>query len=327
MDKKTLIKVAVVAVILLFVLEPIAINIVHNGKISFNSGTGDSYKKAKAVILMELGSYENYIIADEKYSELIDEIKKTEGVKSVTEFNGKTIIETNDTYETYKKLKLLGIEGNSDASFLITLAIADNKELNITDTLSMNIEPLIKPGTLIKADADVVYRTKTLEVVDIKNIRPIMTPKKIKLKFKVVDVEKEGYVYVIDWSDRNKARELGYNVSNIVIVNGTNIQKADFVKAIGEGYIIVNENMTNKSKVEEYYDVIEFKDTTIKSNESLNISFAKSVEELYKVKLVNEEYDIEEEMESTFKYSIGDEKDITVEAMFSDEQMLYIIRK
>ena len=324
MDKKTLIKVAVVGVILLFVLEPIAINVIHRGKLNFGNAISP-YKETNAILVMELSSYDNYIVVNGDYSNLINDMKKIDGVKSVTEFENKIIIETNDTYNSYKKLKKLGISGKADATFMIDLAIADNKELNVSNSIGMNIEPLIKPGTKMKANADVIYKTQTFELVEARGITPIMQPKKIKLKFKVINVTNAGYVYDIDWSDRNKARELGYNVSDIVLVNTENIQKAYFVRAIGDGYILVNENITNKSIVENYYNVTEFKDTYIKSNKELNLSFAKSVDKIYNVTLENEEYGITKTIESTTLYEKGEEVDLEIEAMFSDQEFLYPI--
>ncbi len=321
MDKKTLIKVIVGIVIVLFVLEPVAISFLNSG---FNPNQNIKVGgQGRAQLEMKLNDYKNYIVIDKDYEGKDEEIKKIKGVRDFLVLSDKAVVETKDVFNVYKELRKMGLRGTSDANIEVIKAYVGDRDLNASNTFSLTLEPLIKEGTTMYGQMDVVY-DENGRVLQVGNFNLILETKKINASFKIKEKLNESYEYVIDWENRSKVISLGYDPNNAVIVNNTNIQKEDYVYYVGNGYILVNESMTNKSKVMEDYGVIEFKDTIIYTNESMDIDFAKKKSIKYTYLVVNDEYGVEKIIESYEKLNPGDTISLEVDAVYSKDALLYI---
>ena len=327
MDRKTLIKIAVGVLILIFLLEPIAITIANLGGFG-NRNEREEFLTSTALFNMILDSYNGYIVIPMSYEDRIEEIESYPYVLSVTKFSDSIVIETSNVYEAYKNLKANGINGSSEARLRIESINIGNEQLVSVSSIDATIEPLIEPNTSIQGQGEVIYSSKSKQVLQIGQITPLLETREVEVNFKVMDVEEKGYIYVIDWENRTKIKkdfEDKFEINNVVLVEGNPMEKQEFVEILGRGYIIVKDDFNDKEEVEKYYDVIEFKDTIIETNETLSIDYAKNSSVLYKVYLENEELKYKLEIESEKNYSVGDEIKLNLTGIFSNNKLIYLI--
>ncbi len=285
-----MIKIAVVVTILLFMLEPLAINFQ-------NFGGGNQIrvqqKQGNAILLLE--SYEDYLTLEgnESYAKILNE----NGIEA-TYIRGRILVETEDPYKTYKRIKqIVGVNGSARANFVI-------KEVNIEGKVSslppitLAIEPVIMEGSELSAIVDVLVDENN-NVLQLLGLNPLITEERRTITFKILNKSREYYKYEIPWEKRKIAKEYGVEPNNIVIINTsnlTNLTTPEFVEYFGESYIIVNEN-TTKEEVESYYSVISYPNTTIISEEELEINVPS--QKIVSYVVVNDSLGIIKELNST----------------------------
>ena len=306
MDKETLLKVIVVGAILLFVLEPIAISLLHS------SPQGGQYYRGNATVIAKLISYGNYIVVDGKVGNI-------SSAKSITYVGGKSLVETNNTYETYKEVKKLGLRGESDAYFSLETAIVGDKVLNGSATFRLKIEPLIRPGVLVKGSALVIFDDKG-NIKDAAYFTPVLEEKTVNATFEVKKLIGKIYRYVVDWNNRSLAKNYT-NITNVVYINTT--EKAPFVSYVGDGYIIVDDSTKREDVLNYYNTTAYFPDVIITSDKPLNISFAKNESVEYKYLIYAKDYDLERTYTSEKPLSIGENITLSIEGVFSGDVFLF----
>ncbi len=148
----------------------------------------------------------------------------------------KSSIKGNDYYVVEFSNPLCAFLYNTSIS--TTLSIENN-------SLSLYLPPIALPGYHIKAD--VKAKTYQGSVVALYRFQPVGERKAVSATLKALR-EETSYVYRVPFENRSLLRELGLGefAKDVVLVNNSSLYANNsYVKAVGEGYVVVFPNVTS----------------------------------------------------------------------------------
>jgi len=208
-------------------------------------------------------------------------ISAMEGVKKVYESPDEILIMTEDEtapmeiygmvdgrYGTVLRKAVLIPEGTGTINKTI--------EVNVSMPLEVYLKPTIGLDSTVIVIAEVAAQegeVKYMQNSMIKSDRETIT-----VTAKVLNVTETSYIYDVDFGNRTLIEGLEGNfskeISNIVMVPGPTGKREEYVSWVGDGYIIVDGNMTDKSRITEDYGNVTFTSSTIRSAEKLDMEYA-----------------------------------------------------
>lgn len=342
MEQKTLLKIIVVAVVLFFMLETIAMVVV--GKTPENK-TIETYEGSGTVEVTVMKYYPYLIVSKQAY--INESMKKRllamDGVDRVEEEADGVIMamaESKYVFPVYQFLKENGITAYTKAQLYFPgEIILGDKKAYLQGGITLMIEPFVDE----KQQMTMLIRAKVEngKVTDIYELKPVAERRAVLFKGTVEEAVGKKYVILIPWENRTlTASDLGiddegaeYRTNNYVVINFTAPikEKREYVVAIGEGTIIVKPDFTNKTAVLEDYSLygdLTFPDSyiiVVGDERPVDIPFSMQEYWLYSVRVSPENYTYHEIIigyESDSLLETGEEVGILMNATISGNAVI-----
>ncbi|MEM2948513.1 MAG: hypothetical protein QXY05_03125 [Candidatus Anstonellales archaeon] len=342
MEQKTLLKIIVVAVALFFLLESVAMVVIGNPS---KNKTVETYDGAGTVEVTVIKYYSYLKTSDYINETLKKDILGIDGVERVEREDGTTVIavtESKYVFPVYQFLKERGLSTYTKAQvyFPGDIMLGDKKAY-LQGGLTIMMEPFVEEGQ--RATMLIRARVENGKVVGIYELTPVAERKEVVFKGKSEEEIGKKYVILLPWENRTlTASDLGitgesieYSRNNYVIIDSKTpiVEKKNYVTAIGEGVIIVEQNFTDKNTIlQDYssYGSISFPDSKIilTTNETLeNIPFEIEEYWLYRVRVLPENYTYHEIVmwyESPAPLEVGEEVEILMNATVSGSAIISV---
>jgi hypothetical protein len=286
MDKQTIYK---------FIAIGIAAVVLFLGDILlFGSSTSSSQQPASHYMIGILEA--NYTLESYKgivqisnpvnFSEIRQNISEMPGVKKVYE-NPDTILITteneNASMEIYRFAD--GKYGRVYAKAVLapegTGVLNGTYDVNVSLPLEVYMKPTIKTGSRMGIIAEAAVVDGSVSAMGTARISS--ERKRVDVVGAILNVSEMVYRYEIDFENRTAIADYANStaeISNTVYLNATPLSKKEYVEWVGDSYIIVNGNMTNKTMIMQDYGNATFPSSYLKSPVPLGIGFANGVKEV-----------------------------------------------
>ncbi len=190
-----------------------------------------------------------------------------------------------DVYSTLHK-------GISKANFIASspLYVNGSSIINNSVNFQYDLNPTLPVGSKLRfkfiglVENGVVTRGVKFTLMGEKRTIPLRISKIKKIS--------SYYIYYVDFVNRTCLRDVpNAHISNVI--RNTNNKKEDYVEYVGDNYIVVNENYTNKSRIiEDYGENVIFEPSYVISNTTMNLSCAStySLVSIYQYKIDDPNY-------------------------------------
>ncbi len=313
LDKKTLIQVVVVAVVLLFMLEGFAIGGGAGAQQQQDGTVVQSYIGVADVNLTVL-DYRPYLYVDGVLNESMKaEVAQMEGVEEVFDESARTVVsftESRDAPEIYSSLR----RKNITTYTLATLSMPSYFQMMLDNGSTVNVvgsrfeymtEPVSKVGG--KMLMRLVIETVGEAPRGMRNMMPILSHREFEFDAEVLGSGGKTYYYTVPWEERDLdigALEDEYGAENVEYGRNDNVllaealtpqemiaKKFEYVKTISEMAISVDGNFTDRERVAaDFGEDATFMDSSLKirTDGELGLNFTHEVKYIYTVAVPEE---------------------------------------
>ncbi|MFH2106935.1 MAG: hypothetical protein ABII22_06775 [Candidatus Micrarchaeota archaeon] len=271
MDKKTIIVIITIAVVLMFILEPFA----------FGSGQGNAQKSAdltektgNAEVEATILGYRNYFTANTNNMSQLEYLMSDSRVEDVQNSpNGVIVVlkDAEDMLAIYAQVKANNITAYAKGEINLPSFInASGIEVqNSITPISLNIEPIFKVGDQVKIA--LAFNFVQDKITSLTSATLVPSTSEALANATIMKLKSHVKEYSIPWENRNSMQNTeNYSKRNYVTfkvpLDAQIIQQKkglEYVKFISEKSMTVNENFTNKEKIiADFGYEIEFPEST-----------------------------------------------------------------
>lgn len=319
MDKSTIIKVFAAGLVLIFVLQMFASNVLSGGTIIPQGGatTGPSKIAGNTEFDAIVKYYEPYIISENLSEQMILELKSMDGVEEVTA-SGQGFIISLKTSKNMPNVYQMLLSKNISTSAVAVVILPNEvvvKKADGTNSTVLTGGAAIKVGTEPFSNEGGILRLKMS--VEAENgylarySQPMIAPISATFVAKATVQEKlfDYYSYVVPWEKRNEidvnalsekygAENVSYSKKDSVILStplSTSemlTKKYDYISFITEYDITPNENFTDKERILSDFGNATFQDSVLEvlTSEPLDLKFENKKSGVYSLVLSSENY-------------------------------------
>ncbi|MBU0532067.1 hypothetical protein KKB44_01090 [Candidatus Micrarchaeota archaeon] len=339
MDKKLILQIAVVVVVIFFLLQPLGMG----GRLPdflsfFNNENTATQLTGLTVFNATIRTYDPYLIlASDTNQSIINELNTRADVKSVVTDAQGIIVETetrDDVYPLASYLRSKGVSSLSQANLALpqTIQVDVNGEQKEIFTSSGIIQVISE--AVVDADTEVTVSMIAVisgnQLVQYQSPSILFQQTTILVNAQVVDLNYKLYTYTIPWESRNSLGNLSqygeytYNKKDSIIfnppldINQILIKKQfSYIDYIDAGSAQVASDFDNITQLESNFQDVSYSlpssQLTIKTNETPNISFNATVSYNYNL-LLETDYEFENPVITT---DLNEEQNATVELNIS----------
>jgi len=234
------------------------------------------------------------VFSPQNFSEISQNVSAIAGVKKIYENPDQILIMTenetapmeiysmiNGKYGTVTRKAVLTPEGTGRINGTIEVSVSMPLEVYLNPTIGTN-STVVVVGEVAAQGGEVKY---------MQNSAISSSRESITIGARIANVTGTSYLYQVDFENRTmmEGEDYAKEISDIVLLSNASKEKKEYVSWLGDRYIIVNRNMTNKTRITEDYGNVTFQYSAIRSNERLNVSYASSEDMVSKAIAVSQD--------------------------------------
>ncbi len=294
-------QILVLAIVILFILSSLFIG---GSFVLNNPDIGGENISGQILFNGTIRTYDPVIFVETNDS--LSSLEASEGVLSIVPQGGYIMINTetrDDVLPLANEIRALGYQPIARANIVAPNNLKMEFGTNILNISHLGgaivaiTEPVIDSGEVVEVSMLGIARNNVL--IDYQNAYIVFRQRTLVLEGQIT-ANSSIYSYMIPWEERNDVDFENLSKSNLIQFSELTPQEIiekrglPYIEFIDTTTAVVNENFSNRTIVESDFQNVTYPPSILESRQDLNLTYNRTVQYIYNITFVSDEYALPE---------------------------------